>query len=486
MAEKGLFGESNYIEFKAQIPKRHESFLKDIIAFANSSGGKIIIGVEDGTGRVIGIGEENPFRLSDSISNMISDSCIPHIYTEISVRTLEEKTILEIEVFPGKQRPYHLASVGKEKSTYIRINGTSRPAASRRLKELEMEGLKVSFDMLPEIGTTYDKKKVEELCDRMYKTAVSACLTEDERKSVKPMTPEKLEDFGILQKHGHDYQLTHGFFLLTTPTVRSAKIQCAVFKGVKRDEFIDRKEMRGAVQEQLEMAQQFVLRHINLKTEIKGLKRIDSYELPVESIREIIANAVIHRSYMDEACIQISLFDDRLEIDSPGTLYDGLTVSEAVAGKSRCRNAAVAEAFQYMKLIENWGTGLPRLFKRCQEMGLPTPLFEENGDGIKVTIFYAVKTTQSTTQTTQSTTQSDKHNNSFAKADLSDTELIILTMIAENQTISQQTIAERLNININLIKYYIRRLKNNGKLIREGTNKSGRWIICSEYKGRDE
>lgn len=75
------------------------------------------------------------------------------------------------------------------------------------------------------------------------------------------------------------------------------------------------------------------------------------------------------------------MYDDRLEIESPGMLYDGLTPAEAVAGKSRCRNKAIAEAFQYMKLIEGWGTGLPSLYQRCKEMGLQIPKFEEAGTG---------------------------------------------------------------------------------------------------------
>ena len=92
------------MEFKAEIPETHEKFLKDIIAFSNTSGGKVILGVEDETGAITGIGEQNPFKLSDNISNMIDDACVPQIYTDITPRSIENKTILEIEVFPGRQR----------------------------------------------------------------------------------------------------------------------------------------------------------------------------------------------------------------------------------------------------------------------------------------------------------------------------------------------------------------------------------------------
>ena len=114
-----VFGESKHVEFKAELPKRHEKFLKDIIAFANTSGGKTIIGIEDGTGEVVGLGDQNPFKLSDAISNMISDSCTPQINMEITPKTLDGETVLEIEVFPGWLRPYYITSDFRLKWYYI-------------------------------------------------------------------------------------------------------------------------------------------------------------------------------------------------------------------------------------------------------------------------------------------------------------------------------------------------------------------------------
>ena len=104
----------------------------------------------------------------------------------------------------------------------------------------------------------------------------------------------------------------------------------------------------------------------------------------------MVANAVVHRSYLDESCIQVCFFDDRVEVLSPGTLYGGLDIETATLGKSRCRNEAIAEAFHYMRIIGSWGTGLPRMIRRCEEFGLPKLLFEEFGDGIKVTMFRKV------------------------------------------------------------------------------------------------
>lgn len=403
MLYKEDFGEGKNIEFKREIPKRHEKLLKDVIAFSNSTGGKIFIGIEDKTNEVIGIGEKNPFRLADDISNMIFDSCTPIIDPEITIQTLEGRTVVVVEVFPGRMRPYYLKSFGKEQSSYIRINGTSRPADDRKLKELELEGQKISYDTLPEIDMEYSEQEAKILCNAMEKVAYdvqTTCVTREiQEMSLDPeqntekteiinkMTIEKLEDLGLLCRIGKDLQPTHAFRLMTKNKIRYAKIQCALFKGTERDIFIDKREFDGPLYVQLENAYQFVLKHINLGAKIEGLHRKEAYELPVRTIRELITNAIVHRSYLDESCIQVCVYDDRIEVTSPGMLYGGLDMQSAKSGKSKCRNTAIAESFRYMGLIEAWGTGIPRMIKECREYGLREPMFEELGDSIRVTIF---------------------------------------------------------------------------------------------------
>lgn len=387
MVEKNFFGEDKNVEFKREIPKKHEKFLKDIIAFSNCTGGKVILGIEDITNNVYGIRDANPFKLSDDISNMISDACTPQITPDITAQTLEGKTILVIDVAPGKFRPYHLRSMGKETSTYVRINGTSRPADSRILQELEMEGQHIYYDSLPEIGMEYDEEKAQKLCVAMREVALRSCRTEEQKSEVHDMTIMKLEDIGLLYKAGQDRVPTHAFTLMTDNKIRYAKIQCALFKGTDRDVFIDRKEFKGPIYQQIEEAYQFVLRHINRSTAINGLVRTDGYELPVRAIREAIVNAVTHRSYLDDSCIQVSIYDDRVEVVSPGMLYGGLDLEAAISGRSKCRNAAISEAFYYMGIIEAWGTGLGRIQKSCREYGLKEPTIEEFGDGFRVTFY---------------------------------------------------------------------------------------------------
>lgn len=244
------------------------------------------------------------------------------------------------------------------------------------------------------IGKEYDEKKALHLCKEMKRIALAACKNEDEKAEIKDMTIEKLEDFGVLSKAGRKFSVTHAFDLMTDNKNKNAKVQCALFKGTTRDIFIDQKEFTGPIYEQVGDAYHFILRHINLGAEINGVYRSEEYELPTQAVREMVANAVVHRSYLDEACVQVCIFDDRIEVLSPGMLYGGLDITTVKMGKSRCRNEAIAEAFHYMHIIESWGTGIPRLYNRCAEYGLSEPLFEEFGDGIKVTMFRKVSNTQ--------------------------------------------------------------------------------------------
>lgn len=250
--EKYYFGEGKNIEFKREIPKKREKFLKDIIAFSNCSGGKVILGIEDVTNIVYGIGEQNPFKLSDAISNMISDSCVPMIDPEIFMQTLEGKTILVIDIKPGRFRPYYLKSLGKEVSTFIRINGTSRPADERKLQELELEGQRISYDSIQEIGIEYSEEKALQLCKKMKEIALDSCKNEEDKAEIKNVTIEKLEDFGLLCRLGKGLYPTHAFMLMTDNKVKYAKIQCALFKGTTRDIFIDKKEFGGPIYQQID------------------------------------------------------------------------------------------------------------------------------------------------------------------------------------------------------------------------------------------
>ncbi|WP_138310446.1 MULTISPECIES: ATP-binding protein [unclassified Clostridium] len=382
-----LKGESKNVEFKSELPKRSDKYMKSIIAFSNTSGGKLMIGIDDKTRTIIGVDKEAVFYIMDSIANGISDCCEPQIIPDITFQTIDGKCIVIVEIYPGANRPYYLKHIGKEKGTYLRVAGTSRPADQYKIKELELEGLNLSWDELTCVGYHVSDEAIEKLCQDIHNYMVNAADTEEEKNAVSRVTKEQLLNWKILKKAEGEILPTNAFVLLTSDYFPFAKIQCALFKGMDRDEFIDKKEFCGPLYEQIEGAYQFVLRHISRSAEIDGLVRKERYELPIGSIREMIINAQCHRNFMDNSCVQVALYDDRLEVTSPGMLYGGLTLEEAMSGRSKIRNRAVAEVFSRMELIEEWGTGIRRILKRSNEYGLPKPDFFEIGDTFRVNLY---------------------------------------------------------------------------------------------------
>ena len=384
--EEILQGESKHVEFKASLPKRSETYIKTMIAFANTSGGSLIIGIDDSRS-VIGVDKDTVFQIMDAIANTVSDSCEPQIIPDISFQTIEGKCIIIVEIYPGTSRPYYFKHVGKENGTYIRVAGTSRQADAVKIKELELEGTHSSWDEQICIGYEVKTEAIDKLCHDIHMYMMSAVESVEEKKNIPMITEEHLLNWKLLKKTGNQLQAANAFVLLTGDYFRFAKIQCALFKGCDRDEFLDKKEYSGPLYEQIEEAYRFVLRHINRSAEINGLVRKEKYELPVGAVREMIINAQCHRNFMDASCVQVALFDDRLEITSPGMLYGGLTLQEALHGRSKIRNKAIAEVFSRMELIEGGGTGIRRIMKRAEEYGLPTPEFMEIGDTFRVNLY---------------------------------------------------------------------------------------------------
>lgn len=131
-----LAGESKNIEFKESLPEKSIKYMKSVVAFANGIGGKIIFGVEEKTHKVVGVDKDNVFRMMDVIANAVSDSCEPAIIPDITLQTVDEKTVVVVEISEGRQRPYYIKGLGKEKGVYVRVAGTTRLADEYMVKEL--------------------------------------------------------------------------------------------------------------------------------------------------------------------------------------------------------------------------------------------------------------------------------------------------------------------------------------------------------------
>ena len=474
MVNGDLFaGESRNIEYKLEIPGKSARYMKTVVAFANGKGGQIVFGVRDKTCEVIGIDEDNVFQKMDAIANAISDSCEPKIIPDITLQTIGDKTVIIVEIDSGRQKPYYLKSLGIVKGTYIRVSGTTRLAENYMLKELILEGQNLYYDQEPCEDLTISEDEIDKLCKELKATALQNSLTDEEKAQVKDVTENVLLSWGILAERDNVIVPTNAYSLLTGKAKFPPVIQCGIFKGIDRAVFVDRREFTGTIQRQFEEAYRYVLGKINLGAKIEGMYRQDIYELPIGSVRELIANAVAHRSYLDPGNIQVALYDDRLEITSPGMLLSGVSIEKMKEGFSKIRNRAIASAFSYMRIIERWGSGIPRVIRECREYGLrELEMVDLDGD-FRVNMY---RNTDNSTQATQSTTQAT------ILISLTNEDKSVLKLLCDDPSITQKQIASKLAWKVNRVKYYLNKLKKKQIIARVGNNQRGHWELLIDKR----
>ena len=462
-----ISGESEYFEFKQEVPKKSEVYMKTVVAFANGSGGKIVFGVEDSTFKVVGVDQEEAFSIMDGIASAICDSCSPMIAPIVTLASVEEKVVIVVHIMPGSQRPYYLTAKGKEKGTYIRVSGTTRPADSFVLKELEFEGANRCFDQnyaAPEASVS--ENEINRLCNKMYQYAVEHCRTEEAAERIHPLTKQNLLSWGFLVKREDAYYPTNAFLLMSRNILPQATIQCAVFKGRDREVFIDRREYDGDIVTQLDAAYEYVLRNIHMSSEINGLYRADIYELPTDCIREMICNAVVHRSYLHPSSIQVAVYDDRVEVTSPGMLFGSLRVEDIREGSSIPRNRALVYAFTYMNIMEHWGSGIPRIIRRCKELGLEEPGLMEIAGSFRINMFRFRDKTRICKSTDKVRISTDKVRISTDK--LNDNYKKIVQYIEERGAITNKEVQSLLNVKDSRALKILKELVVAGVLKKEG------------------
>ena len=470
MAEESLFaGESKNIEYKVAVPKKSEKYMKTVVAFANGNGGKIVFGIDDKTLEIVGLDEDNIFKTMDAITNAISDSCEPRIRPDVTLQTVNDKTVIVVEILPGPMRPYYIKSEGMTEGTYMRVSGTTRPVEGYMLKELILEGQNRYFDSEPCRELQITDEDIQNLCKTMKETAIKNTWQNSEKAKIKDITKNTLLSWGILTEVQGEIFPTNAYALLTGQLRMQPVIQCGLFKGKDRAYFTDRKEFDGPIQNQVDATYQYVLEKINMGMQIQGIYRQDVYELPTDSVRELIANAVAHRSYLEPGNIQVAIFDDRLEVTSPGMLLNNVSIKKMMEGYSKPRNPAIANAFAYMKIIEKWGTGIPRIFRECREYGLPDPeLIDFDGD-FRVNMYR-------NTAIDYSPRVNDRVNDKVNDR-VNEIEEKILKFIDNDPAITITQLSMELELSRKTIAAKLKTLKEKKMIERVGSSRKGYWKI---------
>lgn len=366
--------EGKSLDFKesAQSPL---GILKTIVAFANTAGGIIVLGVEDKTKKVVGI--ENSLKEEERLTNIISSSIAPLIIPDIEIQTYRGKEIILIHV-PHVVGPYYLKDAGPEKGVYMRLGSTSRTVDATMLQSLKLFAKNISFDQLPYI---YEKSALDwDFINKVFS------------KVNKKVTELKAEGLELITKHSDKKFPSIGGIILfgidRTRIFPDAIVRCARFLGTDRTNILDSTDIESYPMLALEEAIRFIERNTSVKSEIGRIYRTDIPEYPPIAIRESIINAILHADYaIRGTTITVAIFDNRIEITNPGGLIFGQTLPRALSGSSVIRNSVIAHTFRELKLIERWGSGLQRIIDACAQRGLEHPKFEDSGTEFRVTLY---------------------------------------------------------------------------------------------------
>jgi predicted HTH transcriptional regulator len=280
-------------------------------------------------------------------------------------------------VHPSQNRPHHLRSDGEEHGTYVRVGASNRKADRSLLQELRR------FSRLE----TFDEQPMPDLDSE----AIDFRAASESFAPVRRLTRAGMETLRLTTvAQGRSVPTVGGVLLFGLDRNRyfpDAWLQVGRFAGTDKSRILDHVEIRDLPIAAVERAIAFVRDHLRRGAEIGAVRRIDRWELPPEAVREAIINAVVHADYSQPgAPIRIALYDDRLEVESPGLLPFGLTVDDVRRGVSKLRNRVIGRVFHELGLIEQWGSGVQRMTHACRHAGLPDPELEEIGLRFRVTL----------------------------------------------------------------------------------------------------
>ena len=466
-------GETDRLEFKREIPTHDKRYLKTVVAFANGLGGSVVFGIDDKTLEVVGMPDDELRKMEDGLASAISSACAPSVVPSFSRETVDGKTLLVVDVYPGRNTPYHIKAEGLD-GVYVRVGATTRKAEREQVEDLILRGGNRTYDAVIREEETVSDAAMLKLCRR-----ISLAHRESSGEQIK-VTPMMLEGWGVVKKIGRKWHPSVAFQWLLANSDHFARVQCALFADDERTEFIDRQEYSGSLIDQIEEAYKFVLRSIRRRAKIEGLYRKDSYELPPEAVREAIVNAIAHRDYRQHAYVQVSVLPSRVEVVSPGTLFDGLTVDEMLSGKSKLRNPVLADIFHKMGMIEKWGTGLPRIFARCAKEGVPKPQVVVGGSTVSICFQRQGKAAEDGNATVVGNVGNRVGNvgNCVGNAVVVDANLeqVVVDCLRGDAKMSAAKMAKVAHVTTRTIERVLGRLKASGRINRKGGTR-GVWEV---------
>lgn len=355
------FQESETVELKQIVV---EDIKKEIVAFANSEGGVLYVGVTD-DGAVVGV--ESPDQTTQQLTNMVRDSIKPDVTMFVRYQTLEAdgKQIVAVHVQRGIDRPYYLARKGlRPEGVYVRQGTSSVPATDTAIRRMIKET---------------DGDSFEEMRSLEQELTFHAASAEFSERKLE-FGPAQMKTLGILNTDGI---YTNLGLLLSDQCTHTVK--AATFEGTDQNVFKDRREFSGSLLAQMDEVYEYIDLRNQTHATFDKLRRIDNRDYPEVAVREALLNSLVHRDYSFSASTIISVYADRIEFVSIGGLLTGVSLDDVMMGLSVCRNTKLANVFYRLQLIEAYGTGMRKIMGAYQGTG-KTPQIETTDNAFKIVL----------------------------------------------------------------------------------------------------
>ena len=353
--------ESEFVELKSEVVS---DICKEVIAFANTKGGTIYIGVAD-DGAVNGV--ENPDQTILQLNNKIRDSIKPDVtmFVNYEVQTADDKHIVAVTIQKGTGRPYYLAGKGlRPGGVYVRNGSSSDPATDTSIRRMIKETDGDSFETMRSLEQSLTFESASEIFSR---NGVAFDST-------------KMQTLGLISPDGI---YSNAAMLLSDQCVSTVK--AATFSGSDKSVFQDRREFTGSLFRQMDDLYAYLEVRNQRKAIFEGLYRTDLRDYPEEALREAMLNALVHRDYSFSASTLVNVYDDRIEFVSIGGLPSGIELDDIMLGLSICRNPKLAGVFYRLKLIEAYGTGIPKIMNAYRDSS-SKPTIEVTSNAFKITL----------------------------------------------------------------------------------------------------
>lgn len=430
VGERGAFVmvESEKCEFKSEYT---DNFLKTVIAFANSDGGKILFGVDDNG---IPKGLDDIDECYTRVTNSVRDSISPDVTMFIKYTVDENDKTIEITVSEGTNKPYFLKSKGmRPEGVYIRQGASSAPASVDKIRQM----IKLS-----------EKETFEDGRALKQELHFTEAANEFSIKKVE-FGESKYVALGITNPD--DALYTNLAVLLSDECEHTIKV--AIFDGNDKKTFKDRKEFVGSLFKQLRTCYEYLELCNHTAATFEGLDRIDREDYPASALREALLNAIVHRDYSFSGSIMINIFDDKIEFVSLGGLVSGLSKEDILRGVSQTRNQNLANIFYRLKHIEAYGTGIQRIFDLYAD------------DSIQPDIIITDNTFTMVLPNRNFATSSEK-NTVFAPA--TQQEQLIIDYIKKNGSITDKKIQDMLGVKKSRAYNIVKSMRDKGMIETKG------------------